>query len=66
MFEQAIRETNDSIRYTLYRKADQLVMDDAPVIPLWYDKVIHLVQKNISGFPSNALNLLELRKTKIN
>lgn len=66
LFEQAIKETNDSIRYTLYQKADQMVIDDAPVVPLWYDKVIHLVQKNVSGFPPNALNLLELRTTQIN
>lgn len=66
VFEQAIKETNDSIRYTLYRQADQIVINDAPVVPLWYDKVIHLVQKNVTGFPPNALNLLELRKTRIN
>ncbi len=65
VFEQAIRETNDSLRYVLYRQADQIAINDAPVVPLWYDKVIHLVQKNVKDFPANALNLLELRKTKI-
>ncbi|WP_245957831.1 ABC transporter substrate-binding protein [Niabella yanshanensis] len=66
VFEQAIKETNDSIRYALYRQADQIVINDAPVVPLWYDKVIRLVQKNVTGFSPNALNLLELRKTRIN
>ena len=65
VFEQAIKETNDSLRYILYRKADQIAINDAPVVPLWYDKVIRLVQENVEGFPSNALNLLELRRTKI-
>lgn len=65
VFEQAIQETNDSIRYALYRKADQIAINDAPVVPLWYDKVIHLVQKNVKGFTTNALNLLELRHTQI-
>lgn len=65
VFEQAIKETNDSTRYALYKQADQIVINDAPVVPLWYDKVIHLVQKNVTGFPPNALNLLELRKTQI-
>ncbi|MFT4095384.1 MAG: ABC transporter substrate-binding protein [Niabella sp.] len=65
VFEQAIKETNDSLRYVLYRKADQIAIDDAPVVPLWYDKVIHLVQKNVKGFPPNALNLLELRRTTL-
>ncbi len=64
-FEKAIKETNDSLRYVFYRQADQMVIDDAPVVPLWYDKVIRLVQKNITGFHPNALNLLELRWAKI-
>jgi ABC-type transport system substrate-binding protein len=62
VFEKAITETNDSIRYKLYQQADQIMMDDAPVVPLWYDKVVRLVQPNVSGFPPNALNLLELRR----
>lgn len=63
LFEQAVGETNDSLRYILYRRADQLLINDAPVIPLWYDRVIRLVQPNISGFEPNNLNWLELRKT---
>ncbi len=62
LFEKAIRETNDSQRYELYQQADQVMMEDAPVVPLWYDKVVHLVQTNVTGFTPNALNLLELRK----
>jgi peptide/nickel transport system substrate-binding protein len=65
LFEQALKETNDSIRYDLYRRADQVVMADAPVVPLWYDQVVHLVQPGISGFRPNALNLLELRRTAV-
>jgi oligopeptide transport system substrate-binding protein len=65
LYEKALLEINDSIRYALYRQMDQLVINDAPVIPVWYDMAIHLVQPNITGFYPNALNLLELRKTKI-
>lgn len=63
-FEKAITETNDSLRYQYYRQADQIMMKDAPVVPLWYDKVVHLVQPRVRGFKPNALNLLELRKVK--
>jgi peptide/nickel transport system substrate-binding protein len=65
LFEKAIAETNDSLRYQLYQQADQLVMKDAPVVPLWYDVVVHLVQPNVKGFQPNALNLLELRRTTV-
>ena len=65
LFEKAITETNDSLRYQLYRQADQVMINDAPVVPLWYDEVIHLVQPNVKGLPANALNLLELRHVQL-
>jgi peptide/nickel transport system substrate-binding protein len=43
---------------------DRIVMQDAPVVPLWYDQVIHLVQPNITGFDPHPLNFLELRRVK--
>lgn len=64
-FEAAIKETNDSLRYRLYQKADQIAINDAPVVPLWYDKVIQLLQPDIRGYQPNALNLLELRRVRI-
>ena len=65
VFEQALSETNDSARYALYQQADQILINDAPVIPLWYDVAIHLIQPEVSGFQHNDLNLLELRKTRM-
>lgn len=65
LFEKAIAETNDSIRYKLYQQADQVMINDAPVVPLWYDKAVHLVQPYVKGFSPNALNLLELRYTRL-
>jgi len=64
-FEKAITETNDSLRYKLYQQADQVMINDAPVVPLWYDKVVRLVQTNVKGFQPNALNLLELRRVNL-
>ena len=65
LYRQSLIENNDSLRYSLYRKMDQLVIRDAPVVPLWYDEVIHLVSPSVSGFEANGLNLLELRHTRI-
>ena len=61
LYEKAIAEKNDSLRYTMYQQMDQLVITDAPVVPLWYDMVIHLVHTNIINFTPTSLNLLELR-----
>lgn len=66
LYEKALLETNDSLRYSLYREMDQLVINDAPVVPIWYDMAIHLIQPSVTGFAPNSLNLLELRHTRLN
>ncbi|MEX0636137.1 MAG: ABC transporter substrate-binding protein, partial [Ferruginibacter sp.] len=64
LYEQALQEENDSLRFILYRKMDQQIMLDAPIVPLWYDKALHLTQPNITGFKPNPLNMLELRRVR--
>ena len=65
LYRRSLIENSDSLRYIMYQQMDQLMIDDAPVIPLWYDQVIHLVNPAVSGFEANGLNLLELRHTRI-
>ncbi len=64
LYEQALQEIDDDKRYFLYQQMDRMIIEDAPVIPLWYDEAVHLVRKNISGFYPNSLNMLELRRTR--
>jgi oligopeptide transport system substrate-binding protein len=65
LYEKALVTETDSLRYDLYRQMDRLIIKDAPVVPLWYDEVIHLVNPRVKNFIPNGLNLLELRKTFI-
>lgn len=65
LYDRALLEDNDSLRYELYRKADQAMIKDAPVVPLWYDMVVRLVQPRVKNFKANSLNLLELRRVRI-
>ncbi|MDP2386048.1 MAG: ABC transporter substrate-binding protein [Bacteroidota bacterium] len=64
LFERARRENNDSIKTALYQQMDQMVMDDAPVIPLYYDQVVRLVKPNIKNLTANPINLLNLKAVK--
>ena len=64
LYEKALSEKNDSLRYKLYQQMDRIIISDAPVVPLWYDMAIHLVHLNIQNFYPNSLNLLELRRVK--
>ncbi|WP_344813525.1 ABC transporter substrate-binding protein [Chitinophaga oryziterrae] len=65
LYEQSLQENNDSIRYSLYQQMDRIIVADAPVVPLFYDEVIHLIQPNVHGLGNNGLNSLELRKVYI-
>ncbi len=65
LYEKALLITNDSIRSRRYQEMDQLVMDDAPVVPLWYDELLHMVQPGVTGFTPNGLNMLELRTVQV-
>ena len=65
MYERAIMETDDSARFDLYRKMDQMVMNDAPVVPLFYDEIIRLINPNVKNLKSTPMNLLELRNVYI-
>lgn len=64
LYESSLAETNDSIRYKMYQQMDRMIMEDAPIVPLWYDMALHLVHTNIKNFSQNSLNMLELRKVK--
>jgi oligopeptide transport system substrate-binding protein len=61
LYEQALSLTDDSARNEVYQEMDRIIIEDAPVVPLWYDEAIHLVQPGLTGFYPNGLNLLELR-----
>ena len=65
LYELSLQETDDTLRYRLYRQMDQRVIDAAPVVPLWYDVVVHLINPRVRGLVPNGLNMLELRHVRI-
>ncbi len=64
LYETALKEVNDSLRYELYREMDRIIIDNAPVVPLYYDRVLRFVSKDVQGLGSNSMNLLTLKKVK--
>ena len=62
LFEQAYHEADDQKRYALYRQMDNIIMQNAPVVVLYYDKLVNMYQNNITGISKNALNLLVLKR----
>ena len=48
--------------YLQYRAMDELIMQNYPVVPLYYDQAVRFVQGNVKGMEMNPLNLLQLKK----
>ena len=63
-FELSQTEKNDSIRMELFYKMEKIILDESPVVPLFYDQVVRLTGVGISGMSINPMNLLDLRRVK--
>jgi peptide/nickel transport system substrate-binding protein len=46
----------------MYQILDSLVLENSPIIPLYYDKVMRFSQMNIEGLTTNPVNQLNLKK----
>ncbi|WP_316734584.1 ABC transporter substrate-binding protein [Pedobacter aquatilis] len=64
LFEQSYYEPDNNKRFELYRKMDQMVMDYSPVVPVFYDQSVVMLQNNISGYQLNPLSLMILKNVK--
>jgi oligopeptide transport system substrate-binding protein len=64
LFEKAYQVSNNEERFKLYQQMDNLVMQQSPVVVLYYDKLVNLYQNNISGYSLNAQNLLVLKNVR--
>ena len=62
LFSAAAHETDEKKRFDLYLKADQQEIDDAAIMPLFYDESYRLIQSNIRNFPANAMEYRDLTK----
>lgn len=59
--DAALLTTDNDERYALYAQADQIVVDDAVVMPIYYDKDDRLLQANVRQFYQNAMEYRNLK-----
>ncbi len=61
LFEAAINETDRVKSYQDFAEAENLAIQDAPYIVLYYDEDYHLLQPNVRDFPANAMFQLDMK-----
>lgn len=62
LYEKAIGETDEAKRKLIYQQMDKLVMEECPVVFLYYDQTSWFIQNNVKNLIPNAMNLLKLNK----
>lgn len=59
----AAKTIEDGIKF--YQQAEDLLVRDLPVVPLWFGKTTVLHSKNVKGIPYNTINGVELHNIEL-
>ena len=65
LYDKALLCNDLQERAKYYTEMDSLMMQDAPVVVLFYDEVLRFVNKRVKDMGSNPTNLLDLRRVKM-
>jgi len=66
LFEQLLMEKNDTLKWALYNELEAVLIDESPVVPLFYDETVRFFSKRVSGMRANSMNQLDLSEVKLN
>jgi peptide/nickel transport system substrate-binding protein len=64
LYETAKQTLNYDKRIELYQEMDRIIIEEAPIVNLYYDEAIKFHPKNIEGLEINPMNLLTLKRVK--
>jgi oligopeptide transport system substrate-binding protein len=65
LIDQAAVEQDDIIRLAMYQQAEQMVVDDAPCLPLWHGANYILVRPHVKGYELSLLGVPDLSQVHI-
>ena len=65
LYETALLENDDEKRFDLYHQMDSIIIEEAPVIFLFYDETARFAAANVNGLRTNASNLLTLKEVRL-
>lgn len=66
LYESAKQTLDFDKRIELYQEMDRIIVEEAPIVNLYYDEAIKFHSKNIEGLEINPMNLLTLKRVKKN
>jgi len=65
LLDEAATEPDEALSLELYRQAEQMLVDDAAVMPLWFGQSYYLVKPNVQGYQLTAMGFAWLNQVSI-
>jgi ABC-type transport system substrate-binding protein len=66
LYEKALATQNAVERNKLYAQLDQIVIDDAPFLPIYYSVNRRLIQPYVKNFYANGMEYRSFREVWMN
>lgn len=64
LYEQLLK-TSDNTKYEIIKEMNKILIEEMPVVPLYYDVSIRLIQPYVKGLKANVMNTLNLKEVRI-
>ena len=65
LVETAMTMKSEQDRYALYQQAEQILIDDMPIIPIYFYSHIHLVQPSLQGWHDNIMSFFDFKNMSL-
>ena len=65
LYQKALSVNNDEEAKNWYGQMEQVMLDDAPIVPLFYDELIRFTSQRVKYLSSNPLNMLVLKNARL-
>lgn len=66
LYLKAMSARTDEEASKLYAQLDQLMLEEAPIVPLFYDELVRFTGKRVKYLPLNPMNILQLKRARLN
>ncbi len=65
LYEESLITKDEKHQLALYKKMNEIITEEAPCVPLFYDELVHFVQNRVKNFQANSLNLMDWKRLQI-
>ncbi|MDO5510923.1 MAG: ABC transporter substrate-binding protein [Weeksellaceae bacterium] len=64
LYLEALQQNDPDLRTHLYEQMDEIILQDMPIIPMFYDQSTTFIRKNVKGYTQNAIDMPDLTRVR--